>query len=653
MENQFLMSGDLQVNLLTQQVSFQDKPVALPILSYKLLVNLMSAWPQTQSQDELISSIWGKVQVQNTTLNQRIKLLRQALKAQGCDPACVALVRGVGYRFAEEVHSLKSAGKAEQEFTATPEKDITATAKSRKSNKSSRWKIYLTLITVLSVVSILLQWSDRQVMDTDSGQVLASPDQLRQSITVLPFVANSFANNTDNYLGQSFSADVLNLLTEVKSLQVISHNRITRKKLTALEISEIGKKLKVDNVLKGSITLAGEGVNVDIKLLATSKNEILWSKKYYVDKSGLFFLKTDIARDIKTFLLPNDDQELNYNVDVNMINPKAYDFYLKAMDYYRRNTTQDNRHAQSLISNAYQLSPSCLNIITGYAAVLNRGMRFGSHDYALMAQAKNLANKAITLYPQLSPGYVELANNYLLQQDNVMALKYFNKALSLSPENVTALTGLIKIQISSSQFKQALVNISLLKILDPGSTTSLLLSGNRHFSLFLFAQAEQDYKAVIKVEPDNIDALLGLAKTSLMLENFGDAKKYHSVAENFSQHSVKAFYFYMEMLFAQQDYQVLIQQVALKKTSKNNRYTDKINKLSLLAELLLHPGKNAVLITNKVNDYQQIFNNTNKLTAREFSYLFVLLKSSSQTKELIHWQNKQSKFISELQQFAG
>jgi len=630
---QVLKSGDLQINLVKQQAYFQGKLLQLPYLSYQLLKELMTSWPQTKNQDELIQGIWDKVQVQNSTLNQRVKLLRQSLQEQGCDPACIALVRGIGYRFLHEVVSIND--------EKPPHNAI-------KTAHNKGWRIIAVFAVLFSLVHYFFQWES--FLSSENNRNLSSKShQKKTSIAVVPFISSSYASTENNYLGNSFSSEILSSLADVSALQVKGHDRFSRQKLTELNTNEIGKQLNVEHVIRGNIAEIDEGFNIDIQLFATSTNKILWAKNYHVSNTELYFLKTDIAREIKTFLLPRDLQELRYKADPNLVNPKAYDFYLRAMDYHVRNTRKDNLSAQMLVKNAYELSPSCLDIISGYAAILNSGIRLGSINNTFIDQAMNLSNKAVELYPNVSAGYVELANSHMLQENDIKALRLFNKALSLSPDNVDGLAGLAKIQIKKHKLKQALENVELLKVLNPSSTRSLILSGEVYLSLDLYTQAKQNYRAVIQVEPDNIDALIALAKISARQHDFVVANNYYQQAKNFSPHSVKPFYLLMEILFTQKEYQQVINKVeANRKLYEKSIYSENIDEIYSLSLLLVDPVKNELAIKDKIHDYQQMVT-AQKQTENNFLYLLRLLSAIGETNEVTTWKNIERKVISDRQ----
>ncbi len=96
-------TGDLIVNTGTQQVTKNGETVALPKLSYQLLVILVETAPNVVTQDELSNRVWPGRSVGHDTITQRIRLLRRALGDDAPTPRYVELVRGEGARWLPEV----------------------------------------------------------------------------------------------------------------------------------------------------------------------------------------------------------------------------------------------------------------------------------------------------------------------------------------------------------------------------------------------------------------------------------------------------------------------------------------------------------------------------------------------------------------------
>src|SRR5579862_7883306 len=90
--------GDLLIDIGRQRVTRGESVIALPKLSYDLLLALVRAAPNLASLEELMEQVWPKVVVSPETLSQRVKLLRDALGDDPRAPRYIEGLRGRGYR---------------------------------------------------------------------------------------------------------------------------------------------------------------------------------------------------------------------------------------------------------------------------------------------------------------------------------------------------------------------------------------------------------------------------------------------------------------------------------------------------------------------------------------------------------------------------
>jgi DNA-binding winged helix-turn-helix (wHTH) protein len=83
--------GELVIDQGRGRVFRGDKEIALPRLSYELLIALVRAAPNLLSIDALMEQVWPGLVVNPETVSQRVKLLRDAL---GDDPKAPTYVAG-------------------------------------------------------------------------------------------------------------------------------------------------------------------------------------------------------------------------------------------------------------------------------------------------------------------------------------------------------------------------------------------------------------------------------------------------------------------------------------------------------------------------------------------------------------------------------
>ena len=101
--------SDLVVDLARQRVTRAAAEIALPKLSFDLLLVLIRAAPAVLSNNELMARVWPGLVVSPETVNRRVKMLRDALGDDPRAPRYIAGLRGRGYRLIPEVRSVEDA----------------------------------------------------------------------------------------------------------------------------------------------------------------------------------------------------------------------------------------------------------------------------------------------------------------------------------------------------------------------------------------------------------------------------------------------------------------------------------------------------------------------------------------------------------------
>src|SRR5205807_10095406 len=128
------------------------------------------------------------------------------------------------------------------------------------------------------------------------------------------------------------------------------------------DVSDIGKKLNVENVLEGSLRREGNRVRVTAELINTRSGFHLWTETYDGELQGVFALQDEITRSIVDALkiklavaLPQHQQR----------NTEAYDLYLQGLYFSNRGSEEDLRRALSFFQRAVEKDPAFSRAWTG------------------------------------------------------------------------------------------------------------------------------------------------------------------------------------------------------------------------------------------------------------------------------------------------
>lgn len=103
-ETPLIQIGDLQIDVEKYQVLFKGQPLNLSATDFKLLKFLAMNRGRVYSRDQLLQAVWGdEVFVEPRTVDVHITRLRSQIEENPAAPQYIKTVRGIGYKFAEQV----------------------------------------------------------------------------------------------------------------------------------------------------------------------------------------------------------------------------------------------------------------------------------------------------------------------------------------------------------------------------------------------------------------------------------------------------------------------------------------------------------------------------------------------------------------------
>ncbi|MEO8572569.1 MAG: hypothetical protein ABI481_01260 [Pyrinomonadaceae bacterium] len=119
-------------------------------------------------------------------------------------------------------------------------------------------------------------------------------DALQNSIAVLPFA--SISSDEDNeYFCDGLAEELLNALSKIDELKVAARTSAFSFKGKNANVSEIGQKLGVRNVLEGSVRKAVNRLRISVTLVNVADGYQLWSESYDRELKDIFDLQDEIT----------------------------------------------------------------------------------------------------------------------------------------------------------------------------------------------------------------------------------------------------------------------------------------------------------------------------------------------------------------------
>jgi adenylate cyclase len=257
------------------------------------------------------------------------------------------------------------------------------------------------------------------------------------SIAVLPFV-NMSSDVEQEYFSDGISEELLNLLTKVNGLRVISRTSAFSYKGSDKTTPQIADELNVAHVLEGSVRKAGDRIRLTVQLIEASSDTHLWSETYDRELKDIFAIQDEVAALVV--------EQLKIELDVGLIpvarhDPHAYALYLEAAQILEAKADMDR--AEKLLLKVLDIDPEYLDAKVELSWVYARRANdaFDSSDHELADQLYARREEILNEVAAINPDNVQL--NVARGWDNMrnveIATPYIERALATDPHNSRAL----------------------------------------------------------------------------------------------------------------------------------------------------------------------------------------------------------------------
>jgi TolB-like protein/DNA-binding winged helix-turn-helix (wHTH) protein/Flp pilus assembly protein TadD len=373
-------------------------------------------------------------------LNKAINKIRDALSDSAESPRFVETVARRGYRFLAEVKFADSASVRGPEFAAQPPPVVDADdrrglasdlAKPKRLLPSLAWNT-LAFVLVLLMASVAA-WKFHSWKRT-------SP--VIRSLAVLPL--ESLSNDaSQDYFADGMTDELISDLGQISALRVISRTSVMSYKHVRKPLPQIARELDVDAVVEGTVLRYGDRVRITAQLIDASTDKHLWSQSYEGEVRATLTLQNEVARAVADQIRVNlNPQEQIALKSVKLVNPEAYESYLKGRYFWNKRTTNGLNVALAYFIQAIDEDPKYAKAYSGLADTY---ALLGDWQYAAMTpkealpKAKAAAIKALELDSTLGEAHNSLA--FVLDGfdwDLDSGGKEFRRAIELNPSYATA-----------------------------------------------------------------------------------------------------------------------------------------------------------------------------------------------------------------------
>lgn len=324
----------------------------------------------------------------------------------------------------------------------------------------------------------------------------------KKSIAVMPF-KNMNTDEESEYFSDGITEDIINQLSKIRELRVMSRPAVMRYKKTDKTLREIGKELNVSTLLMGSVRRMGNQVRISAELIDASTEQQIWGEAYDKTMNQIFEIQGAVARQIATMLQANLTAEEKRSVAKPQTgNVQAYTFYLKGREYYYRYHKEDNENAIILFKKALELDPSYALAFAGLGDAYAQRVRRFSYSSKWLDSAVIESQKSVALDANLAEGYKALGLAYHFMGKINLALVKYQKSAALNPSYFPAVLNLGAVLETMGKPDEAIPWMKKALSTNPTFPFGLSMVGGLYMSLDEFTKAREYINRSLELQPD-------------------------------------------------------------------------------------------------------------------------------------------------------
>ena len=287
------------------------------------------------------------------------------------------------------------------------------TSRQRRVSRVRRTLIYAAFPALL----IIIGWGLTQLnFDPPySENTQAGPVGDNLALAIMPFQAIS----GEQAVADGFHADVLNKLTKLPGVLIISIDSLNEMQRRDTSISEIARTLNVSHVIQGDLQQVGEKLRINLKMVDGGNGTVVWSERYDHSLADLFSAQAEIANLVARSLniKLNSSQEAMV-AEIPTTSPEAWGLYKRAQ-------AADFANRPALLEEAVALDPEFADAVSLLAFTRARMNDFSDENIAL-------ARRAVELNPKRA-GYLVTLAVALAGRYPVESRHQFEQARAINP----------------------------------------------------------------------------------------------------------------------------------------------------------------------------------------------------------------------------
>ncbi len=301
--SQVVKFAEFQLDLRAGELFRSGRKVKIQERPLQVLSILLQHAGEVVTREELRQRIWPADTFVDFdhSVAVAVSKVREALRDSAEKPRFIETVGRRGYRFLlpPETPAPALDNPAPLALTDTVANETAASVAlvptAGVSARSTRWLRLAVaaggLVLLLAAVTAFLL----HLRSRETAAAMAPPTI--SSIAVLP-LENISNDPEQEYFVEGMTDEIITDLAKLSGLRVISRTSAMQYKGTRKSLPEIGRELKVDAVVEGTVMRQGDRVRIRAQLIYAPRDQHLWAEAYERDLKDVLALQAEVAQDI-------------------------------------------------------------------------------------------------------------------------------------------------------------------------------------------------------------------------------------------------------------------------------------------------------------------------------------------------------------------
>ncbi len=408
--------GSLAVDPPARRIAAGMRSERLEPRVMRVLVALARAGGGVLSRDDLIEQCWDGTIVGDKAIDRSISLLRHALDALSGGAVRLETITKVGFRLVQELPAQEGeAVQAAQALTRLP------------------------------------------------------------SIGVLPFL-NLTGKADQDYFVDGMTEEIITALSRFREIRTAPRGSTFAFKGSAVELTEVAERLRVDYLLTGTIRMSSGRIRVSAELVHCENRAQVWRNNFDRELADIFELHDELSRSVAAAMLP-----ALRNAEVERAGRKAakdltaYDLHLRALPHMWAGTNEDIREAIALLRQSLEHDANATTLGALAFSLLIAPPLGAGPPAEFLPEALRYARMAIELDAGDAFAHAIYGTSLaMISSDREQVLLHAQEAVRLNPGSAFAWGGLGMARCLLGHFEPGIESLELAISMSPSDDVAFM-----------------------------------------------------------------------------------------------------------------------------------------------------------------------------------